>query len=282
MTELRGAPVAAAITERCKEKIYRLRERNIVPTLAIVRLGARGDDEAYERGAEKRFTNAGAAVQKYVLPETASQKELEALIGDLNADPAVHGILVFRPLPEQIEETRIKQLIRMEKDVDGMSYAGLGGLLAGGGANASYAPCTPRAVIELLKFYGIGVAGKKVAVVGRSPVVGLPLAVMLIHQNATVTVCHTKTQDLPAECRNADIIIAAAGKAKMIGNAHIAHGQVLIDVGINLVDGKLYGDVDYDCAAAQASAVTPVPGGVGAVTTSVLLQHTVDLSLIHI
>lgn len=277
MTELKGAPVAAAITEGCKKKIQELKEKNIVPTLAIVRIGARSDDEAYERGAEKRFAGAGAEIKKYILPEDAKQEDLEILIQNLNADSAIHGILLFRPLPAHMEESRIKQLIRMEKDVDGMSYAGLGGLLAAkGGKTESYAPCTPQAVIELLEFYGIHVTGKKVTVVGRSAVVGLPLAVMLIHKNATVTVCHTKTQDLWKECREADIIIAAAGKAKMIGGEHTRGGQILIDVGINFVDGKMCGDIDYENAALQAAAITPVPGGVGSVTTSVLLKHTVD------
>ncbi|MBS5843037.1 MAG: bifunctional 5,10-methylenetetrahydrofolate dehydrogenase/5,10-methenyltetrahydrofolate cyclohydrolase [Clostridiales bacterium] len=277
MTELKGAPVAAAITEACKKKIRELKEKNIVPTLAIVRIGARSDDEAYERGAEKRFASAGAEIKKYILPEDAKQEDLEILIRNLNVDSTIHGILLFRPLPDHMEESRIKQLIRMEKDVDGMSYAGLGGLLAArGGKTESYAPCTPQAVIELLEFYGIHVTGKKVTVVGRSAVVGLPLAVMLIHKNATVTVCHTKTQDLWKECREADIVIAAAGKAKMIGREHTCGGQVLIDVGINFVDGKMCGDIDYENTALQAAAITPVPGGVGAVTTSVLLKHTVD------
>ena len=262
MMQLKGAPVAAAITAACKEKILKLEEKKIVPTLAIVRIGARSDDEAYEKGAEKRFAGAGAAVRKYVLPENAGQAELETLIRNLNTDSAVHGILLFRPLPAHLEESRIKQLICMEKDVDGMTYAGLGGLLAArSGRTASYAPCTPQAVIELLEFYGIDVTGKKVTVVGRSPVVGLPLAVMLIHKNATVTVCHTKTQDLWKECREADIIVAAAGKAHMIGREHTAGGQVLIDVGINFIDGKMCGDIDYDRTSAQAAAITPVPGG---------------------
>ena len=277
MTELRGAPVAAAITEACKEKLAALKEKNIVPTLAIVRLGARADDEAYEKGAEKRFAGAGAEIRKFVLPENTNQEELEEAIQALNADPLIHGILLFRPLPAHLDENRIKRLIRMEKDVDGMSYASLGVLLAEKDGKAeAYAPCTPQAVMELLEYYGIDVTGKKVTVVGRSSVVGLPLAVMLTHRNATVTVCHTKTRDLWKECREADIIIAAAGKAKLIGREHTSAGQVLIDVGINFLDGKLCGDFDYESTSRQAAAATPVPGGVGAVTTSVLLKHTVD------
>lgn len=275
--ELRGAPVAAAITEKCITKTAELREKGIIPTLAIVRMGAREDDEAYERGAQKRFLSAGAEVVKYVLPEKASQEELENIIRDLNADTKIHGILIFRPLPKHIDEERVKRLIDMNKDVDCMSYEGLGGLAAAPGDTP--APCTPRAVIEMLDFYNIDIAGKKITIVGRSPVVGLPLAVMLIRKSATVTVCHTKTRCLADECAKADIIISCAGRAGIIDAAHISEGQILIDVGINFKDGKMCGDIDYEAAVKKACAVTPVPGGVGAVTTSVLLKQTVDSAL---
>ena len=276
MTEFKGSPVAAAITEECKEKIAILKEKGIVPTLAIIRVGARPDDESYERGAEKRFASAGAAIKRFILQEDATQEELENVINKANEDKSIHGILLFRPLPKHMNEARIKQLISMEKDVDGMSYAGLGGLMASKtGKIQSYAPCTPTAVIEVLDYYGVDVTGKKVAIVGRSSVVGMPLAVMLIQKNATVTVCHTKTKDLCEERRNADVIVASAGKAKMIGEDYLSNGQILIDVGINFLDGKLCGDIDFEQAIDYASAITPVPGGVGAVTTSVLLKHTV-------
>ncbi len=243
---------------------------------AAVRLAAKTSAGGGQVG-EKRFAGAGAEIRKFVLPENTNQEQLEEAIQALNADPLIHGILLFRPLPAHLDENRIKRLIRMEKDVDGMSYASLGGLLAAKDGKAeAYAPCTPQAVMELLEYYGIDVTGKKVTVVGRSSVVGLPLAVMLTHRNATVTVCHTKTRDLWKECREADILIAAAGKAKLIGREHTSAGQVLIDVGINFLDGKLCGDFDYESTSRQAAAATPVPGGVGAVTTSVLLKHTVD------
>ena len=165
----------------------------------------------------------------------------------------------------------------MEKDVDGMSYAAMGALMSGKGGNVKfYAPCIPTAVMELLEFYNIDLTGKKVTVVGRSAVVGMPLAVMLINKNATVKVCHTRTKDTVAECVDADIIVAAAGKAKVITSEHAPAGKILIDVGINFVDGKMCGDMDYEALAETATAITPVPGGVGAVTTSVLLKHTVD------
>lgn len=276
MIELKGAPVAVAITEKCKEKIALLKEQDIVPTLAIVRVGSRSDDESYEKGAEKRFAGVGAHIEKYILNEDATQKELENTVEQLNNNPNIHGILIFRPLPKHMDESKIKQMISMEKDVDGMSYAGMGGLIASKTVNIQvYAPCTPTAVVEVLDYYGIDVTGKRITIVGRSSVVGLPLAIMLTQKNATVTICHTKTKDLREECSKADIIVAAAGKAKMISEEYISEGQVLIDVGINFIDGKLCGDIDFEEAVKYASAITPVPGGVGAVTTSVLLKHTV-------
>ncbi len=277
MMEMRGAPVAKAITENCKEKIAILKEKGIMPTLAIVRVGNRGDDEAYEKGAEKRFFGAGAQVKKIVLPEDVSQAELEKTVNELNSDKDVHGILIFRPLPKQIDEAVIKQLISADKDIDGMSYSGIGKLVASKNFKGqAYAPCTPTAVVEMLDYYGIDVTGMRITVVGRSSVVGLPLAIMLMQKNATVTLCHTKTKDLREECRKADIIVVAAGRAKTIGAEHVSKGQVLVDVGINVIDDKICGDIDYDGVAKYASAITPVPGGVGAVTTSVLLKHTVE------
>lgn len=277
MIELRGVPVASAITEACKEKIIKLKEKGIIPKLAVIRVGARSDDESYERGAEKRFAGAGAEIKKIILPENVSQETLENNIKELNIDSKIHGILLFRPLPEHIDETKIKQIISMEKDVDGMSYAGIGGLIASKKEMASlHAPCTPKAVIEILDFYGIDITRKKVVVVGRSPVVGLPLSIMLTHKNATVTVCHTKTADIKKECVNADIIIAAAGQAKMINKEYVSEKQILIDVGINFENGKMCGDIDFEAVSEYAAAITPVPGGVGAVTTSVLLKATVD------
>ncbi len=277
MRELRGAAVATAITDKCKETIRALAEKGIIPTLAIVRVGARSDDESYERGAEKRFTGAGATIKKVLLPEDITQEELEKVIIDLNEDKNIHAILLFRPLPAQIDENRIKQIIAMDKDVDGMTYAAMGALMNSKGTGIrAYAPCTPTAVVEILDFYGIDLTGKKVTIIGRSSVVGMPLSIMLINRNATVKVCHTKTKDLAAECADADIIIAAAGKAKIVTEKHAPAGKILIDVGINFVDGKMCGDMDYEALAETAEAITPVPGGVGAVTTSVLLKHTVD------
>ena len=273
MTELRGIPVAGAITKACKLDIEALMAKGITPKLAVVRVGAREDDLAYERGIIKRFASAGALVEVFPLPEDVSQEKLEQTISSLNADAATHGILLFRPLPKQLSEAPVKRLILPMKDIDCMSDANTAAVFEGGGAG--HPPCTPQAVMELLAFYGIDLAGKKAAVIGRSMVVGKPLAMMLLSQNATVTVCHTKTRDLAAECRAADIVIACAGKANMLGADAVRFGQIIIDVGINMVGDKLCGDVDYAAVSGIVEAITPVPGGVGAITTSVLLKNTV-------
>ena len=274
MTELRGSPVAGAIAEACKKDIKDLASRGIIPKLAIVRVGAREDDLAYERGVIKRFSSAGAAVDIHALPADARQAALERVIAALNDDARTHGILLFRPLPKPLSEARIKSLIAPSKDIDCMSYVNMAAVFEGDASG--YAPCTPKAVMELLSFYGIGLSGKKVAVVGRSMVVGKPLAMMLLSKNATVTVCHTKTHGLADECRSADIVVCCAGRPKLLGAEAIRQGHVIVDVGINMADdGKLCGDVDYEAAKQAAAAATPVPGGVGAATASVLLRNTV-------
>lgn len=274
MRELKGKPVADAITEKMKDKIAALAEKGTVPTLAIVRVGERPDDLSYERGALKRFAGAGARVQVHALPADCTQVQLEETICALNADAAVHGVLLFRPLPKHLCEDKIKQLLAPEKDMDCLTDAGYASLLTGG---ALCPPCTPRAVVELIDHYGIDLTGKKVTVVGRSLVVGKPLALLLLGKNATVTICHTRTKDLPAECRAADVLVACAGSAKMIGPEHVHPGQIVIDVGINVdAQGNLCGDVDFAAVADTVEAITPVPRGVGSITTAVLLKHVVE------
>ena len=277
MTELRGAPVANAITQACKREVATLTARGITPKLAVVRVGAREDDLAYERGIVKRFSSAEALVEVFKLSEDVTQEKLEQLISSLNCDAATHGILLFRPLPKQLSEAPIKRLVSPMKDIDCMSDANATAVFEGSGAG--HPPCTPQAVMELLAFYGIELAGKKATVIGRSMVVGKPLAMMLLSQNATVTVCHTKTRDLAAECRAADIVIACAGKANMLGADAVRSGQIIVDVGINMVGDKLCGDVDYAAVSAIVEGITPVPGGVGAITTSVLLKSTVSSAM---
>ena len=273
MKELRGMPAAKAILAKLQGNMETLNSSGIVPKLTVVRVGAREDDLSYERGIYKRFEGAGARVETIELPLTVSQETLEQVIADLNQDTTVHGVLLFRPLPKTLDEVRIKSLLAEEKDVDCLTSANDAHLFAGD--KKGYPPCTPQAVMEILEHYDIDLTGKKVTVVGRSMVVGKPVAMLLLAKNATVTICHTKTQNLQEECKNADIIIACAGVPKMITSDFVREGQVVIDVGIHVIEDQLCGDVDYDTVSQIVDAITPVPGGVGSVTTTVLLKHTV-------
>lgn len=274
MEELRGAPVARAIMDKTAGEITRLAQAGIMPKLAVFRVGSREDDIAYERSIIKRFSAAGAAVEVMALSEDATQEELEAVVRRAADDESVHGILVFSPLPKKFNAGRIRMLIPAEKDVDGMTDASLAGVFRGD--KNAFAPCTAQAVVEILRYYGMeNLAGKRVTVVGRSTVVGKPLAILLLGMNATVTVCHTKTADTAAECRRADVVIACAGQARMVTDEYMSAGQIIIDVGINADGDGICGDVDYAAAQSIVAAATPVPGGVGAVTTAVLLSHTV-------
>ena len=271
MQELRGMPVVKQIAADAALQVEELKKKGIEPKLAVVRVGEREDDLSYERGLLKRFDAVGALVESVVFPMDVTQEELEAGIKKLNEDDKVHGILVFRPLPKHLDEEVIKEMVTEMKDVDCMGSANTAHVFAQDGKG--HAPCTPQAVIEMLDFYGYDLTGKKAVVVGRSMVVGKPLAQMLLKKNATVTICHTKTADLRAEVKAADFVFACAGVAKMLDASYISEGQVVIDVGINVMDGKLCGDVDYESVSEIAAAATPVPGGVGTVTTSVLLKH---------
>ena len=271
MQELRGMPVVKQIAADASLQVEELKKKGIEPKLAVVRVGEREDDLSYERGLLKRFDAVGALVESVVFPLDVTQEELEAGIKKLNEDDKVHGILVFRPLPKHLDEEVIKEMVAPMKDVDCMGSANTAHVFAQDGKG--HAPCTPQAVIEMLDFYGYDLTGKKAVVVGRSMVVGKPLAQMLLKKNATVTICHTKTADLRAEVKAADFVFACAGVAKMLDASYISEGQVVIDVGINVMDGKLCGDVDYESVSEIAAAATPVPGGVGTVTTSVLLKH---------
>lgn len=274
MEELRGAPVARAIMDKTAGEITRLAQAGIMPKLAVFRVGSREDDIAYERSIIKRFSAAGAAAEVMALSEDATQEELEAAVRRAADDESVHGILVFSPLPKKFNAGRIRMLIPAEKDVDGMTDASLAGVFRGD--KNAFAPCTAQAVVEILRYYGMeNLAGKRVTVVGRSTVVGKPLAMLLLRMNATVTVCHTKTTDTAAECRRADVVIACAGQARMVTDEYMSAGQTIIDVGINADGDGICGDVDYAAAQSIVAAATPVPGGVGAVTTAVLLSHTV-------
>lgn len=276
---LKGAPVAAAIAQRTAAGAETLKARGILPTLAILRVGAREDDLSYERGAIKRCSAVGVEVRSVVLPEDVSQKELMNTLHSLNADTAVHGILLFRPLPSHLDEEAARKALAPEKDVDGVTDGSLAGVFTGSGEG--FAPCTAQAVVEILDYYGIDLKGKTAAVAGRSLVVGRPAAMLLMARGATVTICHSKTPDVAAVTKEADIVVAAIGKMRSLGGNYFSPGQMVIDVGIHFNDetGKLCGDVRQEEAEAIVSALTPVPGGVGAVTTATLVSHVVEAAL---
>lgn len=274
MVEYRGMPAVKAMAEEFKSRVAALKERGVYPKLAVVRAGEREDDIAYEKGIMKRFGTVEAEVEVIKLPIDIDEESFEETIRRLNEDEKVHGILVFRPLPKQLDDNRLKEIIRPDKDVDSISMANAAKVFAGD--KTGYAPCTAQAVMELLGHNKIDLTGKKVAIVGRSLVVGKPLAMLMLGRNATVTVCHTRTKNIAEECKRADILVACAGSAKMIKRDFTNPDQIVVDVGINFVDGAMCGDVDYDDVAEHVAAITPVPGGVGTVTTSVLLKHTLE------
>lgn len=274
MVEYRGMPAVKAMAEEFKSRVAALKERGVYPKLAVVRAGEREDDIAYEKGIMKRFGTVEAEVEVIKLPIDIDEESFEDTIRRLNEDEKVHGILVFRPLPKQLDDNRLKEIIRPDKDVDSISMANAAKVFAGD--KTGYAPCTAQAVMELLEHNKIDLTGKKVAIVGRSLVVGKPLAMLMLGRNATVTVCHTRTKNIAEECKRADILVACAGSAKMIKRDFTNPDQIVVDVGINFVDGAMCGDVDYDDVAEHVAAITPVPGGVGTVTTSVLLKHTLE------
>jgi len=276
---LYGAPVAKAIAARTASDALALSALGVTPTLAVVRVGERGDDLSYERAAKKRCAEAGVAVRSVALPDGVGQDELMRRIGELNRDGTVHGILLFRPLPPPLDGEAARRAIAPEKDVDGVTDGSLAGVFTGSGVG--FAPCTAQAVIEILDHYGIEIAGKRAVVVGRSLVVGRPAAMLLLRRNATVTLCHTGTLDLPAVAREADILVAAAGRMCAVGTDCFRPGQVILDVGIHMDEqtGKLRGDVRREEAEPIVSAITPVPGGVGAVTTAVLVSHVAEAAI---
>lgn len=273
-TVLKGAEVTAALNANLKTEAEALKQRGIYPTLGIIRVGQRPDDLSYEKGACKRAETIGVAVKKILLPEDASQEELLEVVERVNQDDQIHGVLLFRPLPKQMDDEIIRAALSPEKDIDGITDGSLMGVFAD--TQKGFPPCTAEACIQILNHFGIDPKGKKAVVLGRSLVIGKPVAMMLLKKNATVTICHTRTAEIPAECREADILIAAAGRAGVISSEFVKPGQVIIDVGINFVDGKLKGDVDFDVVEPIVEAVTPVPGGVGTVTTSVLIGHVIE------
>lgn len=272
---LKGAPVATKLTEELSARCEKLKARGIIPTLAMLRVGENPGDVSYESSAEKRCAKIGIATRKLILPNDATTSEITANIRDINADSKIHGLLMFRPLPDKNAEHEACMTLSPAKDIDCMTDSSLAGVFTG--SASGYPPCTAQACVELLDHYGIEIAGKNIAVIGRSLVIGRPVAMMLMKRNATITICHSKTRNLSEICRNADILIAAIGRAKFVDASYMSPGQVIIDVGINATaDGKLCGDVNFDDAEKIVKAVTPVPGGVGAVTTAVLAKHVIE------
>ena len=272
---LLGKEVTAALNERIKADAEALKAKGVNPTLCIIRVGENESDISYERGATKRCETLGVACEKILLPEDVSQEELLATIDKVNKNDQIHGVLLFRPLPKHLDQSVIENALDPAKDVDCMTDGSMSGVFTG--KNVGFPPCTPQACMEILDHYGIDCTGKKAVVVGRSLVVGKPAAMMLIKKNATVTVCHTRTVDMPSVVREADIVIVAAGRAGVVDDTYLRAGQVVIDVGINVnAEGKLCGDVDFEKAEPIVEAITPIPGGVGSVTTSVLVGHVVE------
>lgn len=273
---LKGAPVAHALNERIAKQTGELKAQGIVPTLAILRVGERTADISYEKGAVKRCQAVGVEVKTVALPEDTGSAAFFDCLNALNEDADVHGILMLRPLPKQIDEEKARCAIHPAKDVDGCSNASLAGVFTD--MKVGFAPCTAQAVMEILDHYGIACAGKKTVVIGRSLVIGRPVAMLLMHRNATVTICHTKTENMAEIVKAADIVVVCTGKMESIGVEYFGKRQIVVDVGIGWNDekGKLCGDVRFDEVEPVVSAITPVPGGVGAVTTGVLAAHVVD------
>lgn len=272
MLELRGKKVSDGIKEYVSKELETL---SFVPKLAIVRVGENPDDMSYERGATKKLKSFGLDVASYVFPQDISDEDFKNAFKDINEDEEVTGILLLRPLPRTINEKDIENTIDPKKDLDGISPINIAKVFAGD--TTGFSPCTAEAVIEVLKAYDIELTGKRVTVVGRSMVVGKPVSMLLLKENATVTMTHTRTVDLKKTCSDAEIVVAAAGRAKMLNSDYCGQDAVMIDVGINVDEnGKLCGDVDYATLDGKASAATPVPGGVGTVTTAVLAKHLIQ------
>ena len=281
---LLGKEVNEALVAALQTRAAALKEKGVTPTLAILRLGENPSDLSYEKGATKRAEEIGVAIKNFILPETATKEEVLAVIDEINADDSIHGCLMFRPLPKHLkaDQDEICNRLAPKKDVDSMTHMSNAGVFEG--QDLGYAPCTPAACMEILDHYGIDCKGKKAVVIGRSLVVGKPAAMMLMQKNATVTICHTRTVDPAAVCREADIIISAAGVLKSLTKDFVREGQVVIDVSMNWDaekvttrgKGGMSGDAIFDEVEPIVDAITPVPGGVGAVTTSVLIGHVVE------
>ena len=272
--ELRGKAVADFLTEETAKEVDELKKQGITPTLAIVRVGERPDDMSYQKGAVARCGKTGVESRVFAFENGVSEEEFIEEFKNIADDESVHGILLLHPLPKHIDLNKVKAVFPPKKDIDCMLDLNLGRIFTGDKNVAP--PCTAQAVMEMLRFYGIPVSGKHVAVCGRSMVVGKPLSQLLLNENATVTVCHSRTEDMPSLTKTADIVVTAVGRAKMFTEEYFSEGQTVIDVGINVDENEnLCGDVDYENVSKTVAAITPVPGGVGSVTTAVLVRNCV-------
>jgi methylenetetrahydrofolate dehydrogenase (NADP+)/methenyltetrahydrofolate cyclohydrolase len=273
---LKGKPVADAINAELTSKVAELKAKGIVPKLGIIRVGARPDDLFYEGGAKKTCAAIGMESEVFEYPEDIAQDALEKAVIAVGAKKDVNGILMFFPLPKNLDGRKIRELIPVEKDVDCLTTGGAAKVFTDDATG--FAPCTPTACMEMLRHYNVPLKGKKCTVVGRSLVVGKPVAMLLLREHATVTICHSRTENLPGVCQDGEVLIAAVGKAKMIKGNFVKAGQIVIDVGINADPdnpGKYCGDVDFAEAEPVVAKISPVPAGVGSVTTSVLCKHTI-------
>ncbi len=269
MNLLKGADVVNAMNQQMKDELTTMSR---IPRLAIIRVGEKPDDISYERGAMKRMETIGLRCTTHTYHEDITNEDFQKEFSIINSDEDVDGILLLCPLPKHIDQKAIEQMIDPAKDMDGISPVNMAKVYAGD--KTGYAPCTAEAVMEMLDFADIDLTGKRVTIVGRSLVVGKPLSMLMIGKNATITVCHTKTKNMSETCKNAEVLVAAAGRAKMLNADYVGKDAIVIDVGINMDENfKLCGDVDIDTITDIASLATPVPGGVGTVTTSVLAKH---------
>lgn len=272
---LLGKKAVDRIADDLGTRIEALERAGVAPTLAMVRMGERPDDLSYERTACKRAEALGIAVRSFVLDECASQEALEATLREVNGDASIHGCLLFRPLPKHIDDVHACEVLEAGKDIDGITLASLAAVFTDG--EDGFPPSTAAACVEMLDCYDVPVQGKHIVVVGRSLVVGKPVSMMLLGRNASVTMCHSRTEDLMGMCRRADIVICATGRARAFDASFFCAGQTVLDVGINFDDaGTLCGDVDFDAVEPVVGAITPVPRGIGTVTTSLTMAHVVE------
>ena len=272
MTEIiDGKIISATVKERVKDGVKKLKDNGITVGLAVIIVGSDPASQVYVANKKKACQSLGIISEEYALPENTSQQELLDLINELNNKKSINGILCQLPLPAHLDEKLIINSISPEKDVDAFHPANVGKIMIG---DYDFVPCTPAGVMEMLTYHNIDISGKNCVVIGRSNIVGKPMSMLLLHKNGTVTICHSRTKNLKEVCKEADILVASVGKAGFVTADMVKEGAVVIDVGINRVDGKLYGDVDFDNVKEKASAITPVPGGVGPMTIAMLMQNT--------